>query len=293
MTTCLDVVNESRSLVNGAQMDPVTQLLAPYSPGDSTLALRSTAGITTGTLLSVGLTTFVCVADPSSSSVEVIAGPDGSQAVSHPGNSIVWVKPRFTNYSLWLALRSAISEMNAAPSGMYGVGRFEPVIDGDESALAIPLSVTDLLKVLEVRRRPAGGYFENTWDQILGWELKNNAGGGQVIRLTVPVSRSDTVEVIYAKRFTSPSSLDDDLETDVGLSPTMGDIPALLIASRMLVSAEGRRVRTDLQGEGRRPGEVREASVAQSGREFRRIAESRMRDEALSLVRSYGFRRQM
>jgi hypothetical protein len=292
VTTAQAAIDEARSLVEGGQVGSVTRLIDPYTPGDSTVTLASTDGLSPGAIFCIGLTTFVVVS-ASSSEVEVIASADGSPDASQAGSTLARIKPRHSTYAYWLALKAAISEMGAPDSGLYGVGRFEPVIDGDETALAVPDDVTDMVKVLEVRRRPAGGYYENTWDQIQNWELKNRAGGaGSVIRLSTPVSRSDTVEVVYAKSFTPPTSLGDDLQTVVGLSPSMNDIPALLMAARLVLSSEGRRLRLEAQGDGRRPSEVSESASAQASREYRRMAAQRIRNEGLGLLRQHGIRRQ-
>jgi hypothetical protein len=288
MTTAADLVQRVRDLVYGGATDEFNRLGSAHTAGEQSLVFDfDPRGATTGSVLSIGLSTYlVWTVDAISKSVEVSPGHAGSVESGHPAKSLVRVRPRVTDKVIFDALNRDLRLMSSPEQGLYAVGTWNPVVDPVDQAWVVPAEHAGMERILACRFTPTGQ--PDRWLEANA--ILNTSDDEQRVVMTTYLSPSDTVEIAYAKPFGQFTSLDDPVEP-VGLVPDLEDIPVFGAAASVLWGMESRRNQLVAQSDTRRPDEVPAGALTGTAREFARQRTILVNAELARLQRRYPYRR--
>lgn len=288
-TTLEQVIREVRLTTQGSLTDEINLLDAPYTPGQRQITLTyEPRGIAPGALVSCGLNTFYVLAvDTTSKVLTVLESYDGGPDVAAADGSIAIIRPRRTNYSLWLAVLNTFDLMTSPSNGLYAVKSFTTTVDPVWQTYPLPVEATDTTGILAVRYRLPGS--PDRFIPIRGWRLQAQDASalfptGKVIKVNDDVPGGTDLQVIYKAPFTKPTALTDTLEVTCGMPATMVDIPVLGAAAHVMVSQEARRQQVGSQTDPRRAEEVPSGGNLGVARSLIALRDQRIRDEYARLV---------
>lgn len=245
MTTILEAVERTRSLLGGSLAEPISVLTSSYTPGDASIDLSNYRRVGEGYVLSAGLTTFhVLTAD--ASSPRVIAGFDGSPDQPLSAGTIVRIRPLHTTWAIFQELASTISELSSSSRGLYRV--FNETLAADRTWGTLPLARSPL-RVLRVRGKVVGS--TDVWVDV-PWTFQPHSPDGPLVRVDTSI---DTVHIQYATGFDTPTALTDTFSA-LGLPDHYIHMVAVGAGRNLALSTESRRAQPFSQGDPRRAEEV-------------------------------------
>lgn len=251
-----DAVEEVRSYLEGDSGQTLNLIYGALDTTTTTVTFqRAIDGITSGTLLSVGLETmYVWEADAAARTATVRRGHGTSTARTHSDGDLVRVRPLVPAHRIFDALNAELDALSG--DGLFRIATLD--LTAATSARSYDLA-DDLVSVYEVRVDTAGD--DNSWPLLNSWRLDLDAPvsefpSGRALRVDRMPPAGRTVRVVYHAAFMHLTSLADDMSTATGLQPTAVDIPALGAAWRLSAPGEVIRNRTDRQGDPRRAEEV-------------------------------------
>lgn len=268
MTTMADLVADVRTRLSGTFTDEMNTLGAEYTPGDTQITLSYDTLLTPGAIVSCGENTWYVLAvdQTNAKTVTIIPAYDGGPDLAKAAGSVVRLKPRFTDWSIFTQLRDQIMLMSS-PS--VGLGRFDFWMD-------YGLSTTNQYSppdgVTPARIKAVYGSDGTRWWPVHGFQL-------QLGSVRVWDDRWVQYCFVYTEPFKEPTAFSDDIHTGLGLSEGMDDIPVLGAAGMLMLTQENRRNQLSAQGDARRSNEVQPGTNMGSGREMLRMRDQRIQQE--------------
>lgn len=294
MTTVAQAVQEAKALLYSTARVEQNRLTAALDASVTlvtfTYPLR---GIVPGAKFTIDEEMFYVWSTSDSGGTAVVErGFLGTTAASHAAGTIIDVDPPFPVHTIKDQLRK---EIISWPTDVFAVGAVELEASNAYMSQGIDTGIEgDWWHILDIRHAPnaSRGYVNNTWSQISQYEVQRNApvasfasGSAIIFNQQIP---SGIVSVIYSKPFdTSTWSDATDLESDVGLLPSMLDIPVLGVCWRLAAFREVKRTFDEAQGESRHADEVPAGTASRAGEYFRAIRNRRIGEEAARLVALY------
>ncbi len=290
MATVSELIEETRRLLLASTREERNKLSADINASVTTLTITYPLGqITRGTKLSIDLED-IYVWDADTLTVDPIdRGQWGSTPASHTAGANIHVNPKFSNWEIFNALNDELNSLSSPTNGLYRVSTTElvynPVISGYE------YTSTDLISVMEVRYGLVGPSREYLLSQ--DWEFSSDlsdefTGGSAIFVRDAVVGQPVIIKGKFA--FTPLAAT---LATDVsttGLPTTATDILPLGAAWRLTSGLESARNFTTGQGDTRRSAEVPPGASLGGSREWGRVREIRIREEASRLSAKYPSR---
>lgn len=291
--TVSDLINATYVHLSGPAGEKVDLLDAGVNASTSSLVLTDgIGGVGPGRIIEIDdeLMYARSYVD-STKTLTVIRGYRGTTAASHSSDAIVTIAPRFPRAFVRNALRD---EIKSWPKNIYAVDTADVTVT---DARGYDLPIGDYISILGAYLSPYDTTTEawtslsaSSYDVRRAQVTSDFASG---VSLTIPLSYTParTVRVVYARKF-DVSSMDDDVAvaTTIGVPCSAMDIPPLGAAWRLTRGREVRR--TDLQAQQQSrsaeqvPGGL--SSAVSSG--FKSDRDSRLKDEQLNLLRTYGIR---
>lgn len=270
MTTIADLVNDTRARLSGTFADTMNTLGADYVPGSGTVTLGYDAVITPGAVLSCGENTWYVLGQDQTNArtLTVVPSYDGGPDVAKTSGAYVRVKPRVTDWSIFVNLRDQIMAMCSPANGL---GRIDFWM---EYGITLSGTYPPPTGVVPEKLLAAYGFDGQKWWQIKDAFLELGA-------VRVFDDRWSRYCFVYREPFKEVTSFTQDAVNDIGLSESMLDIPVLGAAGLALLSIEARRNQVDAQGDTRRASEVQAGSNMGSGREMLRMRDQRIAHEAM------------
>lgn len=280
-TTIAAMCTATRRLLSQNLNDELVFLAEQYTPGDSTIALRSTTRrLGPGSTLSWGDNTFYVISvGTTSASVEVVNGYDGAPSAVAESGTPLRVNPRFTDYTLFENVASVIASLSSPSNGLYGV--YTQTVNGmvGDGYYPVPDEIDSLvLSVLSVMSR-AG----STNDWLRNGDYTVSLRGSKHVRM---FSEALQHQITYALRFIRPQTFGDDAILDCGLTESMLDIPPLGAAAMLMQGQEARRANQRAQGDPRRAEDVPMTAAVTSARELYRMFRDRIDEEHATLIKT-------
>lgn len=249
MTTIADVVNMTRSSLLGGLTSPITTLASPYTPGDATLTFQHERSIAQNAIVCAGLTTFIVTdGDRTSKTVSVIPSVDGSTQQALPVGTVCLLRPAHTTWNVFQQVSATIDEIGSPASGLFGVGSetfASDIPDGTYILSETPRSV------LRVRELEIGT--DDTWHDI-PFTYQPGAPAGPTV-LAANRWGPTTVQIQYATKFSTPTSLSDTLAS-LGMEDRYATLLSVGAARLLALASESRRSQPFSQGDPRRADEV-------------------------------------
>lgn len=284
MTRMSDLIADTRRIAYGSMADQLNFIAKDYLLGDGNLYMvMDVTNITPGMVLSSGLNVWYVVGtEPATKRVMVYPSYDNSRNDALPVGAPVMIRPRVTDWLLFTYLNDTVRALSSPKHGLYRQGSWDdPNTDVIWGTYTIPPEARDMTNLIRVQARYI--MTPDLWTDIpmnyVDWQPENG-----LVRIKGAVPMGTPLRFDYKAPFKAAAGLTDDLETDMGLAPSMHDIPALGAAVRLLRTTESRRSQIHSQSDSRRATEVQSgansASAADLSREFR----DRVNDELSRLV---------
>lgn len=283
MKTMQQMCDDTRRMTYGTMTESLNILEADYDTGANKLEFElDTTGITPGMVLSSDLNVW-WVKDVSQSSRTVYVVPrwEGSYDSRLPVGSIVYVKPRVTDWYLFNVLNDVIAQMSSPTAGLYRIGEFTAQGSHHWDTITVPDSAKDISEILAVSALEFHG--SNRWYDLptRTWRWMPDQRSIKILRDVRP---NNSIKVTYKAPFTKANALVDDVESMCGLASSMTDIPPLGAAAALLRTTEARRGQIQVQGDPRRADEVVAGSNSGAARDMQRQYQLRLNDEYIRLV---------
>jgi hypothetical protein len=283
MKTMGEIAADARRMAYGSMSEQINLLAADFPADGVELELElSVTGITPGMILSSGLNVWwVKEVSSSANIVYVVPRYDGSFAERLPAGSVVYIKPRVTDWHLFNEINNVISQMSSPTYGLYKIGEFTAVGSHHWDTIPVPDSVKDISEILAVSALEFQG--SNRWYDLptrtYRWMPDQRS-----IKILRDVRPNNSIKVTYKAPFSKANSLVDDVESMCGLAASMTDIPALGAAAALLRTTESRRNQVQVQGDPRRADEVQAGANSGAARDMQRQFQMRVNDEYIRLV---------
>lgn len=284
MTRMLDLVADTRRIAYGSMADQLNFLAQEYLLGDGNLYMvMDVDNITPGMVLSSGLNVWYVVGtDPSARRVMVHASYDNSRNDALPVGAPIMIRPRVTDWLLFGYLNDVVKALSSSTYGLYREGSWEDENRGHVwGTYPIPADAADMTNLIRVQVK----YFGTTdlWldvpQNFVEWQPERN-----LVRIKGAVPTGMPIRFDYKAPFKPAVNLTSDLEVDMGLIPSMHDIPALGAAVRLLRTTENRRSQIHNQGDSRRADEVASGANTSAGSDLAREFRQRVNDEYVRLI---------
>lgn len=279
-----DLVQQTRSMLQGAMGDPASMLAEPYVAGSGIVRLRyPLRQVAVGSVLTCDLNTwYVMEATSDGSALVVLTGYDGGPDVDVAQAAVVRVRPIFTNWAIFREVGQEIAEMSSPTHGLFYVQEEEYHRNWLDDTYPLPEDMEDPVRLLRGRYRIPGTH---AWGTIQNTIYQPEQ---RMTRIMSSVADANTVQFSYAMRFHLPVSLSDSL-VSLGITANLKNIPSLGAASSLALSSEGRRVQPVSQGDPRRAEETAPGSNVGVSRQWEKQKKDMIEAEYTRLVREYGW----
>lgn len=293
MTTVADLVVEARSLLHAAWRPEQNVLQADITSGGTTIVCtHDLRGIVPGSSIAIGdEVMYVWTAHPETKTITVQRAVQGT-AAAHTAGDLIEVNPTFPAVSIKRALKQ---EILSWPTTLFQVDTATVTASDLYRSQGIALNLGDYYNVLRVQHASDSGRAEytKTWPDVSFWRHDRHpdgtdfSGATGALYLDQPVP-SGSVKVTYSKPFTT-STWDDatDLESDVGLTAHMLDIPAIGAAWRLQSAREVARTLTSPAGDPRLSESVPPGTIIQGAFGLKQLRDQRIAEESRRLVGKY------
>lgn len=284
MTTVAQLVDKAKNRINGPYRTTLDELGAGMDGVQTTATLTWTPNIQPNTVLSVGTEDLLVRSyDANNKIATVRRGWRGSVATTHSAADEVEVNPRWTNVQIRDAM---IEEVRSWPSTLFRPTITTPEIDATSSYV-------DLVPVGDARVLYVTTQSSTVTD--LGWHSLSHVrtrptATGIRLELGSFLGSGYDLEVHWASGFAVADSdwvPDASVEDDIGLAPSMLDIPPMGAALRLLGFSEISRTDRSLQGESRWAEESPAMHAVQAMQALWRFRNQRIQDEAARLMQRY------
>ena len=286
MTTMRDAVNDVLSRLNGGQVGLLGQLSVDLTINDDMFeVVNAVPNVTPGTIVSIDLETlYITRVVDAGKRFEFMRLHSSGMDVLAP--AIVRFAPAQTSVEVFDRLSAEIKGMSSPANGLYRVMQVNSPVNYSDGTYYLPDSSTATpIRVLGVKALMPG---QDVWVDMNGWVWQAERG---VVQFYGCPPGATQVQVLYAMPFTTPTDLADDLD-DLGIYHTMHDIPVLGACAYLSIGLEGRRIIPTSQGDPRRAAEIPMTAGTSLAREYKRMRDDRVQEEATRLVTLYPWRRQ-
>jgi hypothetical protein len=284
-----DWVARTRGYILNGLQEERNKLASAYTKGSDTLTFTyPLGGIQPGARISAGLNTFYVWA-VTGNTATVSAGEDGATDQDLDADTIVRVRPRFTDHEILDVLNDDLRDLSSPYNGLYAMSEFE--FTYQSAFTGFDLDATDLISVYEVRYEDVGSM--KTWPRLStnDFRVVQNAPtsdfpSGNALFIYGSAQSGNAVRVLYKGNFTTLNSLSSGVRLS-GLPDSAWDLPPMGAAVKLMASREIKRNLTESQGDTRRASEVQAGAVANSYRGLAAIRASRIAAERARLDAQY------
>jgi hypothetical protein len=285
--TVADLVEQTRSMLQGALADEASVLAEPFVAGSGQVRLKyPKKNVITGSVVTCGINTwYVLEATSDGSGLIVMEGYDGGPAANVPANTIVRVRPIYTNWSVFREVAQEIGEMSSPMHGLWWPFTLPYTRNWTDDTY--PFRVDQTIQPIRLVRGRYQIPGTQAWGNIQSVEWMKEQG---MARVRSSVSDANTIELTYAMPFTSPNPLSMTTPlADLGLTGNLVNIPSLGAAASLSLATEGRRQQPFAQGDPRRATEVGYGANIGVSRMWLQQKEDMIGAELARLTREYGW----
>ena len=291
MATIADCITRTKRLIHSNTRTELDAIHTGIAVDDTQIRLKYQAdGIRAGSYISISNSTTepetMYVHSRNGEYATVSRGVDGSTANNWVADSVIEVEPRFTGFQIAEAVRDAIRFM---PNNLYGVSTTSVSFGTSTQSVACPdMTSTGFFHVLSATRTA-----RSSEDRLLNFNIsiqRQTDDTFKVIRQE-GLEKAITCNIIYAHPFNiSTLDLSTSLETTVGMTNSMIDIPALGAGSTLILGEESLRLDLHSQGDSRGDTAVAAGDRARYSLILQAQYDRRVSEEARRLMSLYGVR---
>jgi hypothetical protein len=303
MTTLANLVDRTISeWLEPNRRHAMTKLSTAVSTADVVLTMSYPAGISRGTILSIGgedimVWAFDTVA---SQTTDVLRGYRGSTPTSHAASSLVELNTRFPRSRVLQTLKEEIDGWGAdlyqvVPASVTGIAN-QSWVD-----LTVSPSITTCYGIIDARiRRNNVGVVEGTVSSYDRWPRLNaklarnmpvaNFPSGLGLRVGEILTGPANIRLLVAMPFNTLSFTESTDLSLIGLPDSYADVACLGAACRLLWGQEADRTDRSSAGEMRRAQEVTVGQTYQQGSMLERSYTRRLDAEKAKLLSQFPIR---
>lgn len=291
MATWQNLIDESRLYLYSGQRDALNTIGTAVADGTQAYIIATDPfgnSVRPGTILACGLELMLVTSTlVAAKQANVVRGYAGSPAYAHPVGAIVWVNPKFSEYSVWRAMQNELKALSSPQNGLFQVKTTAPVKDANGYYTFNPTG--GFLSIWRVTS-PAD-------TQPYGLVRLRHDYVGSTLRLH-QVGVYDSVNVYYRAKFDNPetavgwvvpTSLADDVFVKSGLHEEAHDILPLGAAIRLVAPREVKRSFIEAQGDARRAEEVPPGTSIGATRALLALKAERIAEESERLAARYPY----
>jgi hypothetical protein len=288
MTTALDLVEETRRQLDSGSRPEMNRLTTTINSTALSLDVDFGLGsIVTGAMLAIDLE-LIYVWSSTGATATIQRGMLGTTAAAHTAGAIIYVNPRWSNFTILSAINDEIMSLSAPTNGLFQIKTVDLTYSSARAGYDLT-SVTDLIGVYDVRADAPGA--PRSWPRVHRYGLARNQSttdfpSGFALQLHEGAYSGRTIRVQYKAAFTTFASLDDNL-TVTGLPATAADIPPLGALVRLVAPREIKRSFTDSQPESRAASEVPPGTSRTTAAGLMQLRQQRIREETSRLASQY------
>ena len=306
MTTILEAMNRVRRRVYGSNRIDLNTLATAIDNLITTVTVVFTYASNTmapGSVINIGTELmYVWVWDKSAKTATVQRAWLSSTIASHAVGDEIEINPRFPSTEIFTSI---IEEINGWPTTLYAIVAATTATPTQiPGAINLPTTLDGCYGIIEIRRAPdtTAAPGATTWPRIVQAELVRsmdtaNFTLGNMLQIlegglgSGSSWSSNTLRIIAAMPFTTSSATTaSDLQTTVGLQPSMTDLVVYGASIRMLGMQEIKRSARDSQDDPRLGAEVPPGISIQATFALQRLYDRRLTDEANKLNSRYPIR---
>lgn len=288
MTTGTQIINRAtRQLLSGTTEQKNKLASGVNASATSITTTYELGGLRDGQVFEIDSELFyIWSTEPTTKTLTVERGFNGTTASSHSADALITVNPRFPRNQMLEALNDELTDLSSPINGLFQVKTVN--IDYNGSDPMIDLTGTaNIQEIMAVSVR----YLTDDYIPIRRFRLvrhmpTDDFPTGIALRIDQPVL-AGRLRIVYKAPFSSLSSESDNLQTVAGLPAEAEDIVALGVQIRLMSPREIKRNFTESQGDTRRADEVSGGAVANSITNLLRLRRDRITAEAQRLARQY------
>jgi hypothetical protein len=288
VTTTSDLIQETRRHLQSGARDEMNKLTSDPGTGTTLAFDFALGGIAAGAVLAVELE-LIYVWSVTGSQATVQRGYLGSAAVAHGAGTLVYVNPKFSDFSIFRALSEEIQAYSSPAHGLWRMRTVDLTYNSSTAGYDLT-SVADLLDVYRLRWK---GYTTGDWPEIRSWTVARNMAtsefaSGQALLLYDDAGPGRTIRVLYKAKYGALSAtLASDVETATGLHGEAHDIPPLGAAARLVAPREVKRAFTESQPESRAAADVPPGANRGAAQILLGLRNQRLQEESARLHQAY------
>ena len=285
MTTMSDLVSEVRRLTYGTLTEQLNLVKSDYAPGQTEIFMdMDISQIQPGMILSSGLNVwYVRTVNSGSRSVRVIPGYDNAPKTGGSSGDFVYIRPRMTEWYAFSQLNNQFRQLSAPGRGLYRTAVWYAPINTTYQTYDIPAEALDMVGLARVRYKLPGT--PDVWYEMQNKSYRKMDDKIQLL-YNVPTGGSE-LEFTYRAPFAQATTLEDEVETVVGMASTQLDIPPMGVAIGLIRTTESRRNQVQTQTDARRGAEVPPESNVMDATRMERAYAARVNEEYARQLRDH------
>lgn len=229
---------------------------------------------------------YIWETDPTSKTLTVQRGFNGTTAASHTSGSVITVSPRFPRAQVLEAINDELADLSSPMHGLFQVKTMN--LDYNGSDVMVDLTgVTSVIDLLQVSVRYMTDDYPVARKVRLVRDMPtDDFPSGYALRFDQGVFPG-RLRIVYKAAYTAASAESTDLNSTCGVQESVTDIVALGAQIRLMSPREIKRNFTESQGDTRRAEEVGAGAVSNSVSNLLRLRRDRIQAEAARLARAY------
>ena len=281
------ITRASRQLLSGT-VEERNKLATTVTSADGQIVMTyDLGGFREGSVLEIDSELmYVWSSVPSTKTLVVERGYDGTTAVAHTAGANAVVNPRFPRQQMLDALNADLDDLSSTMNGLFRVVAQDISYNGSDRQINLT-SASGIIDLLDVRLR----YLADDYPVIRKVRLQRNLptadfASGIAIVFDEAVM-AGTLRVVTKREFTRVTAESNDMQTVAFLPVTCEDILEMGVILRMMNSREIKRNFIESQGDTRRSDEVPAGSTRDSLTNIQRLRRERITAEAARLKQQY------
>lgn len=229
---------------------------------------------------------YIWETDPTSKTLTVQRGFNGTTAASHTSGSVITVSPRFPRAQVLEAINDELADLSSPMHGLFQVKTMNLDYNGSDTMIDLT-GVTSVIDLLQVSVRYMTDDYPVARKVRLVRDMPtDDFSSGYALRFDQGVFPG-RLRIVYKAAYTAASGESTDLNSTCGVQESVTDIVALGAQIRLMSPREIKRNFTESQGDTRRAEEVGAGAVSNSVSNLLRLRRDRIQAEAARLARAY------
>lgn len=284
MTTTSELVSETRRHLQSGARDELNRLDGAATASQTALTAElAMGGIAQGALLGIEYE-VIYVFSATGQIATVQRGYLGSAGATHADDTLIYVNPIFSDWSIYRALAEELAALSSPLNGLYRARTVDLTYSPGREGYDLT-AVTDFQGVLNIAWK---GYSTGEWPEIRRYRIAENMNtaefaSGKALLLYEGAGPGRTIHMVYKAPYAALATTSTDVAIDTGLHAEAHDILPLGAAARLVATREVKRSFTESQPESRDAADVPPGTARGASQYLMALRNQRIREEATRL----------